>query len=59
VTLQAEIDKEKKLIQTDSYPISIGELISMYNDGELNIHPDFQRYIRWSDDRQSKFIESI
>jgi len=59
VTLQDEIDKEKVLIQTDSYPISIGELISMYNDGELNIHPDFQRYIRWSDDRQSKFIESI
>jgi len=31
----------------------------MYNDGELNIHPDFQRYIRWSEDRQSKFIESV
>ena len=59
MTLQNEIDKERKLIQTDSYPISIGELISMYNDGELNIHPDFQRYIRWSEDRQSKFIESI
>lgn len=59
MTLQDEIDKEKKLIQTDSYPMSIGELISMYNDKELNIHPDFQRYIRWSDDQKSKFIESI
>jgi uncharacterized protein with ParB-like and HNH nuclease domain len=59
VTLQDEIDRERKLIQTDSYPISIGELISMYNDGELYIHPDFQRYIRWKDDQKSKFIESI
>ena len=59
MTLEEEIAKEKKLIQADSYPISIGEIISMYTDGELHIHPDFQRYIRWEDDQKTKFIESI
>jgi uncharacterized protein with ParB-like and HNH nuclease domain len=59
VTLQEEIDKESKAIQTDSYPISIGELISMYNEGELYIHPEFQRFVRWEIPQKSKFIESI
>jgi len=59
VTLQEEIDKESKEIQTDSYPISIGELISMYESGELFMHPEFQRFVRWEEDQKSKFIESI
>ena len=59
VTLQQEIDTESKAIQTDSYPISIGELISMYNSEELFIHPEFQRFVRWELPQKSKFIESI
>ena len=31
----------------------------MYDENELNIHPEFQRYYRWDEDRKSKFIESI
>jgi hypothetical protein len=61
VTLQEEIDKESNEIHKDSYPISIGELISMYtaNPSELDIHPEFQRFFRWDDQQKSKFIESI
>jgi hypothetical protein len=61
VTLQEEIDTESREIQKDSYPISIGELISMYTvtPSELDIHPEFQRFFRWDDDQKSKFIESI
>jgi uncharacterized protein with ParB-like and HNH nuclease domain len=59
MTLQQEIEREQNFIQTDSYPISIGELISMYKDGELYIHPEFQRLIRWEPPQKSKFIESI
>jgi hypothetical protein len=58
-TLQKEIDAERATIRTDEYPISIGELANMYRDGELNIHPEFQRYFRWDEDRKSRFIESI
>jgi len=39
--------------------MSIGELISLYRDGELDIHPEFQRFFRWTQLQKSKFIESI
>jgi len=49
----------KKEFITDGYTMSIGEINSMYKDGELIINPDFQRAFRWSLKQQSKLIESI
>ncbi|GBF81493.1 DUF262 domain-containing protein [Aphanothece sacrum] len=57
--LQEEIDKTRKEIRTDSYSMSIGEWISLYENNEVNIYPEFQRYFRWSDHQKSAFIESI
>lgn len=57
--LQEEIDEKSKEIYTDGYPMSIGELISLYKDGELDIRPEFQRFYRWSLLQKSKLIESI
>lgn len=54
-----EINQRKKEFITDGYPMSIGEIINMYKDGELIINPDFQRFFRWSLTQQTKFIESI
>jgi hypothetical protein len=48
VGLQEEIDKTRAEIRTDGYPVSIGEWISIYEKGELDIHPEFQRFFRWS-----------
>lgn len=45
--------------KTDSYMMSIGEMMSMYKDGELITNPIYQREFRWSNDQKSKFIESI
>lgn len=59
MVLQSEIDKKSKEIQTDSYSMSIGELMNMYKDEEIQITPDFQRYFRWSDSQKARFIESI
>ncbi|NJK69702.1 MAG: DUF262 domain-containing protein [Richelia sp. CSU_2_1] len=59
MSLQEEIDKTRKEIKTDSYSMSIGELISLYENQEIDIHPDFQRFFRWSDYQKSSFIESI
>jgi hypothetical protein len=39
--------------------MSIGEIINLYSEGELDIHPEFQRLYRWSDIQKSKLIESI
>ncbi|CAH0998048.1 hypothetical protein EMA8858_04183 [Emticicia aquatica] len=57
--LQEEIDQKKKEIFTDGYPMSIGELARLYQDNELDIHPEFQRFFRWSILQKSKLIESV
>jgi uncharacterized protein with ParB-like and HNH nuclease domain len=59
MSLQDEIDKTRQEIRTDGYSMSIGEWISLYENSEIDIHPDFQRFFRWSDHQKSTFIESI
>jgi hypothetical protein len=59
MALQEEIINKKKEISTDGYPMSIGELINLYKDGELDIHPEFQRLFRWKISQRTKLIESI
>jgi len=59
MSLQKEIDDKSKEIHTDGYPVSLGELITMYKDGELDIHPEFQRFFRWNIEQKSRLIESI
>lgn len=54
-----EVAAKAREIHTDSYPMSIGELISIYRDDEMDIHPEFQRFFRWSLLQKSKFVESI
>lgn len=39
--------------------MSIGELANLYRDGELDIHPEFQRFFRWTPRQKSRFIESL
>jgi uncharacterized protein with ParB-like and HNH nuclease domain len=57
--LLTQIIKRAKEIHAEAYPMSIGELISIYKEKELDIHPEFQRFFRWSNIQKSKFIESI
>jgi len=57
--LEEALDKVKKDVKTDSYPMSIGELVSMYENGEIILRPEYQRYFRWTKEQKSKLIESI
>lgn len=57
--LKTEIELASRSVVTDSYPVSIGEIASIYHDNELNIHPEFQRMFRWDDNQKSRLIESI
>lgn len=59
MALQDEIEEKSGKIFRDSYQMSIGELINLYRDGEMDIHPEFQRVFRWSDYQKTKLIESI
>lgn len=57
--LDQEIHDRRAEIRSDGYAMSIGELLSLYRDEELDIHPEFQRFYRWSDEQKSRLIESI
>jgi hypothetical protein len=57
--LQEEIDKTRAEIRSDGYAVSIGEWLSIYEKGELDIHPEFQRFFRWSPRQKSRLIESL
>jgi Protein of unknown function DUF262 len=59
VSLESEITEATKHVATDRYSMSVGELLSLYRDGDINIHPDFQRYFRWTDFQKSRLIESL
>jgi len=57
--LEQQVLEASRQISTDSYSMSVGEFISMYKGGEVEIHPDFQRFFRWTDFQKSRFIESL
>jgi len=57
--LTNEIEDAKRLVKTDAYQMSVGELLNMYRDGELIINPDFQRLFRWDIGQKSRLIESL
>ena len=59
MALYDELNEARHKVQTDSYPMSIGELINLYQDGDLEISPEFQRVFRWKNEQKSKLIESI
>jgi hypothetical protein len=59
MALQQEIDKTRAEIRSDGYAISVSEWMSIYEKGELDIHPEFQRFFRWSLRQKSRLIESL
>ena len=54
-----ELDKQSSQIRFDIVDFSVGELIRLHDDNEINIQPDFQRMFRWSHAQQSRLIESM
>ncbi len=59
MSLQEEIDSQRSEIRTDAYSMSIGEWVSLYEGGEVDVHPEFQRFFRWEPEQKTKLIESI
>ncbi|MCL1803987.1 MAG: DUF262 domain-containing protein [Eubacteriaceae bacterium] len=33
--------------------------MNLYKDGELDVHPEFQRFYGWDEEQKTKLIESI
>lgn len=59
MNLEEELEKAQQSVSTDSYSMSVGELISSYVSGEIEVHPEFQRVFRWSDFQKTRLIESF
>lgn len=57
--LTDEIAKAQRLVRTDAYQMSIGEIVSMYDQSEIVIDPEFQRLFRWEIGQKSKLVESL
>src|ERR1700686_455173 len=57
--LLGKLDDRRKRAETKSLDISLNELADMYESGELQIRPEYQRMFRWSESKQSQFIESL
>jgi hypothetical protein len=54
-----EVDNKLTSVRTTSLDLSFNELADMYSSRELIIDPEFQRMFRWSEGKQSRFIESL
>lgn len=59
MSLLEDITEKRKDIHANSYDMSVGEIINMYKDGDLDIHPEFQRFFRWTDTQKTRLIESL
>lgn len=54
-----EIEHRRTSFKTDSYSMSIGELVNLYQNNEIIIRPEYQRLFRWTHSQKVKLIESI
>ena len=59
VALITAADEQVARVRTQGKDYSFNELLSMYEDKELVINPDYQRLFRWSEEKESRFIESL
>ncbi|MBK5346999.1 MULTISPECIES: DUF262 domain-containing protein [Bacillus] len=59
MSLENEIAASINEIKTDAYRMSIGEIANLYNEGDIEIFPEYQRYFRWNINQKSDLIESI
>jgi hypothetical protein len=59
VDIEEVITKKRNSLKADRLDMSFGELMNMYEDGDLFITPEYQRAFRWSNFQQTRFIESV
>ncbi|KFC76684.1 DUF262 domain-containing protein [Buttiauxella agrestis] len=57
--IEEVITKKRNSLKADRLDMSFGELMNMYEDGDLFITPEYQRAFRWSNFQQTRFIESV
>lgn len=54
-----QLENERRRVDFDTFDISVKELVSMADQGIIDIAPEYQRQFRWPTNNQSRFIESV
>ena len=44
MSLKKDVDSKRREISSDNLSMSVGELLNLYKDSELDIHPNFNAY---------------
>ncbi|WHP17860.1 DUF262 domain-containing protein [Cellulomonas sp. ES6] len=57
--LEDQLGIERRKVDVATVNFSVRELVRMYEDGELNIAPSYQRKYRWPSRVASVFVESV
>lgn len=59
MSLEEEIRQGSWEVASDSYSMSVGELVFLYKEGVLSVNPEFQQFFRWTSKQKSRFVESL
>ena len=57
--LSEEVLNRRREISAVYYTMSVGEVVSLYESGEMVIDPAFQRLFRWTNGQKTRLVESI
>jgi hypothetical protein len=57
--LQARLDEQRRKVDVDHFDVTVRELVRMASENELDRAPAYQRKFRWSDEDESRLIESV
>jgi len=57
--IEEKILELRSELKTDRLDMSFGEIMNLYDDGDLIISPEYQRAYRWEDEQRTRFIESV
>lgn len=57
--IEEKISGLRSELKADRLDMSFGELMNIYESGDLIISPEYQRAFRWDEEQKTRFIESI
>jgi uncharacterized protein with ParB-like and HNH nuclease domain len=59
MSLQEQLDTNRRNVSFDNYDITVRQLYSMIAEKQIELQPEYQRHFVWDSTRQSLLIESI
>ncbi|MBP5983762.1 MAG: DUF262 domain-containing protein [Fluviicola sp.] len=59
MTIQEQLDQNRRTVSFDNYDITVKQLFDMISEAQIELQPEYQRHFIWDSVRQSQLIESI